>query len=82
MQSIAIDVETNLLIKRSKLKDKEKEQLKSSYVKLDILASAMEEMMQRINMKDELVVQRHHVPLILEKEKIIVPKHFVVHPWY
>jgi hypothetical protein len=42
----------------------------------------MEEMMQRINRKDELVVQRHHVPLISEKEKVIVPKHFAVHPWY
>jgi hypothetical protein len=82
MQNIAVDVETNLLIKRSKLKDKEKEQLKSSEAKLEILASAMEEMMQRINRKDELAVQRHHVPLISEKEKVIVPKHFVVHPWY
>jgi hypothetical protein len=42
----------------------------------------MEEMMQKINRKDELVVQRHHVPLISEKEKVTVPKHFVVHPWY
>jgi hypothetical protein len=82
MQNIAVDVEANLLIKRSKVKNKEKEQLKSSEAKLDILASAMEEMMQRINRKDELVVQRHHVPLISEKEKVIVPKHFVVHPWY
>jgi hypothetical protein len=82
MQSIAVDVEANLLIKRSKVKNKEKEQLKSSEAKLDILASAMEEMMQRINRKDELVVQRHHVPLISEKENVIVPKHFVVHPWY
>jgi hypothetical protein len=82
MQSIAVDVETNLLIKRSKLKDKEKEQLKSSEAKLEILASAMEEMMQRINRKDEVAAQRHHVPMISEKEKVIVPKHFVVHPWY
>jgi hypothetical protein len=82
MQSIAVDVETNLLIKRSKLKDKEKEQLKSSEAKLQILASAMEEMMQRINRKDELDVQRHHVPLILEKETVIVPKHFSTHLGY
>jgi hypothetical protein len=82
MQNIAVDVEANLLIKRSKVKNKEKEQLKSSEAKLDILASAMEEMMQRINRKDELVVQRHHVPLISEKEKVIVPKHFAAHPWY
>jgi hypothetical protein len=34
MQHIVVDVETNLLIKRSKLKDKEMEQLKSSEAKL------------------------------------------------
>jgi hypothetical protein len=33
-------------------------------------------------MKDEFSVQRHHIPLISEKEKVTVPKHFVVHPWY
>ena len=33
-------------------------------------------------MKDELVVQRHHVPLISEKEKVTIPEHFSVHPWY
>jgi hypothetical protein len=82
MQSIAVDVETNLLIKRSKLKDKEMEQLKSSEAKLEILVSAMEEMMQRINRKDELAVQRHHVPLISEKEKVFVSKRFAAHPWY
>jgi hypothetical protein len=82
MQNIAVDVEANLLIKRSKVKNKEKEQLKSSEAKLDILANTMEEMMQKINIKDELVVQRHHVPLISEKEKVNVPKHFASHPWY
>jgi hypothetical protein len=82
MQSIAVDVETNLLIKRSKLKDKEMEQLKSSEAKLEILASAMEKMMQKINIKDELVVQRHHVPLISEKDTVTVPKHFSAHPGY
>ena len=45
MQNVAVDVETNLLIKRSKLKDKEMEQMKSSEAKLEILASAMEKMM-------------------------------------
>jgi hypothetical protein len=82
MQKVAVDVEANLLIKRSKVKNKEKEQLKSSEAKLDILASTMEEMMQKISIKEELVVQRHHVPLISEKETVIVPKHFSVHPWY
>jgi hypothetical protein len=82
MQSIAVDVETNLLIKRSKLKDKEMEQLKSSEAKLEILASAMEKLMQKINIKEELVVQRHHVPLISEKDTVTVPKHFSAHPGY
>jgi hypothetical protein len=82
MQNIAVDVETNLLIKRSKLKDKEMEQLKSSEAKLEILASAMEKLMQKINIKEELVVQRHHGPLISEKESVTVPKHFAAHPWY
>jgi hypothetical protein len=74
MQKIAVDVETNLLIKRSQLKDKEMEQLKSSEAILEILASAMEKLMQKINMKDELAVQRYHGPLISEKESATVPK--------
>jgi hypothetical protein len=82
MQSIAVDVETNLLIKRSQLKDKEMEQLKSSEDKLEILASAMEKLMQKINLKEELAVQRHHGPLISEKESVTVPKHVVAHTWY
>jgi hypothetical protein len=55
MQSIAVDVETNLLIKRSQLKDKEMEQLKSSEAKLQILASTMEKLMQKINIKMSLL---------------------------
>ena len=38
--------------------------------------------MQKINIKEELVVQRHHVPLISEKDTVPVPKHFSAHPWY
>jgi hypothetical protein len=82
MQRIAVDVETNLLIKRSQLKDKEMEQLKSSEAKLQILASAMEKLMQKINIKEELSIQRHHGPLISEKESVTVPKHVAAHPWY
>jgi hypothetical protein len=82
MQNIVVDVETNLMIKRSQLKDKEMEQLKSSEDKLEILVSTIEEMMQRINRKDELVVQRHHVPVIAEKDTVPVPKHFSTHPGY
>jgi hypothetical protein len=82
MQSIAVDVETNLLIKRSQLKDNEREELKSSEAKLEILASVMEKLMQKINIKEELDVQRHHGPLISEKESVTVPKHVTAHPWY
>jgi hypothetical protein len=82
MQSIAVDVETNLLIKRSQLKNKEMEQLKSSEDKLEILASGMEKLMQKINIQEELVVQRHHGPLISEKDTVPVPKHFSTHHGY
>jgi hypothetical protein len=87
MQDSAISVEANLLIKRSKLeaedrKNKEKEQLKSSEAKLDILAKTMEEMLHRISIREKLDVQRHHVPLISEKERVIVPKHVAAQPWY
>jgi hypothetical protein len=70
-----------LPIKRSKVK-KKKEQLKSSKSKLDIMSSTMEDMMQKISRREKLDVQRHHVPLISEKEKVIVPKHFAAQPWY
>jgi hypothetical protein len=87
MQDSAISVEANLLIKRSKIKAEErekiaKEQLKSSEAKLDILASTMKEMMQKVIMGNELVVQGNHVPLVTKKERVIVPKHFAAHPWY
>ena len=42
----------------------------------------MEKLMQKINIKEELVVQIHHVPLISEKDTVIVPKHFSAHPEY
>jgi hypothetical protein len=87
MKKSEIGVEDNLLIKKSKLKEeekenKEKEHLTSSKVKLDILASTMKEMMQNIIMRDELFVQKHHVPFFSQKEKVIVPNHFVAYPWY
>jgi hypothetical protein len=82
MQKIAVDVETNLLIKRSKLKDKKREQLKSSEDKWEILASTLEMLVQKINRKEELAVQRHHGPLISKKESVTVPRHVAAHPWY
>jgi hypothetical protein len=36
----------------------------------------------KVIMRNELVVQKHHVPLVTEKERVIVPKHFAAHPWY
>ena len=86
MKNNIIGVEANLLIKKSKLKAEEKENIEkehmaSSEVKLDILASTMKEMMQKIIMRDELV-QKHHVPFFARKERFIVPKHFVAYPWY
>jgi hypothetical protein len=87
MKNIAIDVEANLLNKQAKLKAMErdkiaKEQLKYSEAKLDILASTMKEMMQKVIMENELVVQGHHVSLVTEKERVTFPKHFATHPWY
>ena len=33
-------------------------------------------------MGNELDVQGNHVPLVTEKERVTVPKHFATHPWY
>jgi len=87
MQDSAISVEAHLLIKRSKLeeedrKNKEKEHLTSSEVKLDILASTMEEMLHRIIMREKLVVQRNHVSLVAVQERVTIPRTFAAHPWY
>ena len=87
MKKIAVDVEVNLLNKRSKLRAEEKartkkERMTSSEVKLEILANTVKEMMQTISRKDKLVVQRPHVPIVPKQTRIHVPKHFAVHPWY
>lgn len=85
MQDNEIYEEANLLVKRSKLKAKErvnieKEYLTSSEEKLDILVSTIEEMMQNITMRDEFVVQKHHVPLIVEEEEVVDPNPFPANP--
>jgi hypothetical protein len=69
MQNIAVDVEANFLIKRSKVKAKEKDKIEKEHVtfaemKLDILTNTMKELIQKIRLKDELGVQRQHVPLV------------------
>jgi hypothetical protein len=33
-------------------------------------------------MGNELAVQWNHVPLVIDKERVIVPKQFATHPWY
>ena len=76
MQENAMVVEANFLVKRLILKAEErdnieKECLTSSEVKLDILVSTIEEMMQNITMRDEFVVQYHHVSPIAEEEEFL-----------
>jgi hypothetical protein len=51
-------------------------------VKLDVLANTVKEMMQEISRKDELVVQRTHIPLVPETTKVNIPKKFATQPWY
>jgi hypothetical protein len=51
-------------------------------MKLDILANTIREMIHSIIRKDELVFQRPQVPLVPERTKSNVPKHFPAHPWY
>ena len=57
MQDSSISIEANLLVKRLNLKTEERENtekecLRSSEVKLDILVSTVEEIMQKITMRD------------------------------
>ena len=33
-------------------------------------------------MGNGLDAQRHPVPLVTKKERVIIPKHFATHPWY
>jgi hypothetical protein len=54
----------------------------SSEVKLDVLENIVREMMKKISRKDELVVQRPYVPLVPERTRINVPKHFAAQPQY
>jgi hypothetical protein len=56
--------------------------LNSSEAKLDILASTMKEMMQKFIMGNQLVFQVHHVPLVTNKERVTISKHFACYPWY
>jgi hypothetical protein len=81
MKNIAVDVEANLLNRKAKLKammkDKiEKEHLISSEIKLDILTNTVNEVMHKIIRKEELVVQRPHVPLVPKRQGSMSPSIF------
>jgi hypothetical protein len=54
----------------------------SSEVKLDILTNMVNEMLHKISRKDEIVFQRPHVPLTLERTRINVPKNLASQPQY
>ena len=85
MQNNAVNVEAHLLIQKARLKEEEMknidlEKLTSLEGKLDILASAVEEMMQRIITRNENNVQAHGS--LIEEEQVADPKHFVSYPSY
>jgi hypothetical protein len=87
MQKIVVDVEANLLRKKAKLealmKEKiEKEQLISSEMKLDILTNIVNEVMNNISLREELVVRKPYVLFIPERTNINVPKIFPIKPQY
>ena len=71
MQNNAVDIETNLLIRRGKLKEEEREKIAEhltySEVKLYILVSTIEEMMQNITLRNVFSIQYHHDQLIPQK---------------
>lgn len=83
MQDNVVDVEANLLIRRAKLKEEERknidpEESTSLEVKLDILVSVVEEMMQNITIRNEYDVQDHGS--LIGEEQVADPKHFVSYP--
>jgi hypothetical protein len=80
MQNVAVDVEANLLNKKEKLealrKNKtEKEHVRSSEVKLDILTNTVNEMLHKISRKDEIVFRRPHD---FRKNKNKCPQEFCI----
>ena len=83
MQNSVVDVEDNLLIRREKLKEEEMknidpEESTSLEVRLEILISTMEEMMQKITKRNEYDVQDHGS--LIEEEQVADPKHFLSYP--
>ena len=83
IKNSAVDVEAHLLIRRAKLKEEEMknidpEESTSLEVKLDILVSAREEMMQRIATRNEYNVQAYGS--LIEEEQMAAPKHLLSYP--
>ena len=83
MQNTAVNVEAHLLIRRARLKEEEMknidpEKSTSLEVKLDMLVSAVEEMMQNKTTKNEYNVEAHGS--LIEEEQVADPKHFVSYP--
>ena len=83
MQNSAVNVEAHLLIRRAKLKEEEMknidpEKSTSLEVKLDMLISAVEEMIQNKTTKNEYNVEAHGS--LIEEEQVANPKHFVSYP--
>ena len=83
MQNSAVNVEAHLLIRRARMKEEEMKNMDptestSLEVKLDILVSAVEKMMGKINARNENNVQAHGS--LIEEEQMGAPKHFVSYP--
>jgi hypothetical protein len=78
-------VEANLLNRKEKveaLREKkiEKEHMRSSEVKVDIMMDMVNEMLHKISRKDEIVFQRLHLPSTLERTRINFPNNFASQP--
>ena len=83
MRNIAVDVEAHLRIRRARLREEEMknidpEKLISLEVKLDMLVSAVDEMMQNITTRNEYNSQAHGS--LIEEEQVSDPKHFFSYP--
>lgn len=83
MQNNAVDVEAHLLIRRENLKEEEMRNIDpkestSLEVNLDILVSAVEDMMQKITTRNDYDVQAHGS--LIEEEQVANPKHFFSYP--
>ena len=80
MWNIAVDVEAHFRIRRARLREEEMknidpEKSTSLEVKLDMLVSAVEEMMQKNTRRNEYNVKTHGS--LIEEEQVADPKHFV-----